>query len=103
MDQSDLGYIVPEKKPSVMESHIPYLQTLLYISLIWGGIMGLLKWIELLIDHANHNEVGWIILTLIFTEILIPFHGILPAFLAYAVLFLISVIPYLIIRGFIKK
>lgn len=75
-----------------------YNETMLTIAMIIGGITGFIKWISLIVEYANYDMVGWVIVTLVFGEILIPLMGLLPGLIWGAIVYLVCLPFYAIYK-----
>lgn len=79
-----------------------YSTVIFALSFIWGGIMGLITWINVMSDALRYGETGSFVLTFIFGQILIPFYGIVPALSTFVLLFIVG-LPIYGIYSLFKK
>jgi len=79
-----------------------YALVITYLAMIYGGIIGTIKWISLMAELFDAGEAFWGIIFFIFGQIIIPFNGIIPALLAFVVLFIVG-LPIYGIYSLFKK
>lgn len=86
----------------MLEQHSSYFGVISTISWYIAGMLAVLKFFELLFEAAQYGNFLGFVLVLITSSVITFLWGIYYFILIFLVIFVVSVIPYLVIRG-IKK
>jgi len=82
--------------------HEDYLHILWQISLVLGYINAIIDWFQTVFQTARDgNALGFVVL-IVLQSLWLGLNGILGAIMVFLILLLITIIPYLIIRGITK-
>lgn len=86
----------------MLEQHSGFLSGIATVSWYIAGLLSVLKLIELLFIEARYGNILSFITIILFSAVLTFLWGIFYFFVVYIIAFIVSVIPYLIIRGIRK-
>ncbi len=91
-----------DKLKNFFSKHGSYYGILWNISLFFAGIWAFYRWIvELFINAHNGNLIGFV-LVFIFQSLIMGLTAVFGGLFLFVVLLIITLVPYLIIRGLVK-
>lgn len=82
------------------DRHSDYFSTLSQISYVIAAIYAVVSWVITLIQTLSAGEFVETFFGLVVGSLFIGLYGIIAYFVVYLILIIITVIPYLIYRGF---
>lgn len=87
---------------SFKQKHSDYFSVVWTISMYIGFFIGVWKWIEAIFLNAQHGSMVGFLLAFAMQSVLIFVYGIIAAVSLFITIFLITFLPYLLIRGLTK-
>lgn len=88
---------------TIWENHKDFIKTVYYIAYGIGYLMGLFDWLRALLASIQEGNFVSFLLALVFQFIFTFFSAFLIAIVWGTIGVIVLFIPYLVIRGFIKK
>ena len=90
------------KLQSFLNKHEKYLTVIWQISIFFGYILAFINWIKFMFEIAQAGSVMGFILGLVFMSIIMMIAGILGAVVIFVEILVVTILPYLLIRGLLK-
>ncbi len=87
---------------SLLEKHLAYFTAVWYISFGIGMFYGFIRLLAVIFNAIRAGDFAGFALTIIFNSVLVMLWGFLGGIVIFVVLFIITFLPYLIVRGFAK-
>jgi hypothetical protein len=87
---------------SLKEKHEGYFKVVWYISFGIGMFYGFIRLLAIIFNAIRVGDFAGFALAIIFNSVLVMIWGFLGGIVIFVVLFIITFIPYLIVRGFAK-
>ena len=87
---------------SLLEKHLAYFTAVWYISFGIGMFYGFIRLLAVIFNAIRAGDFAGFALAIIFNSVLIMLWGFLGGIVIFVVLFIITFLPYLIVRGFAK-